>query len=100
MMSAKLWFSQYRLIVIKNLKVKRQSKFATCVEFVFPIVVIALLIGFMRMYHPFVDCGIPQLNLLQRHCHQRMVIDLFLNNINLLAIGCHNLLTMYVPLYL
>ena len=96
MMSAKLWFSQYRLIVIKNLKVKRQSKFATCTEF--PIVVISLLIGFMRMYHPFVDCGIPQLNLLQRHCHQRIVIDLFLHNINLQAIGCHNQLTIYVPL--
>lgn len=45
-----VWFSQYRLVVGKNFKLKKRSKCGTCVECLFPIIVIIVLIGFMRMY--------------------------------------------------
>jgi ATP-binding cassette subfamily A (ABC1) protein 3 len=47
-----MWFSQYKLVVGKNLKLKRRSKCGTCVECFFPIIVIIILIGFMQALLP------------------------------------------------
>lgn len=49
------WFSQYRLFLQKNLKLKRASKCGTCLECFLPIIVIAVLIGFMQITLPTVD---------------------------------------------
>lgn len=49
------WFSQYRLFLQKNLKLKRASKCGTCLECFLPIIVIAVLIGFMQITLPTVE---------------------------------------------
>lgn len=47
-----MWWSQFKLIVGKNLKLKKTSKCGTCVECLFPIIVIIVLIGFMQALLP------------------------------------------------